>query len=142
MIKRDKFVIQPGKICTFDKDNLMKQNEDGIIFVEVVKKCKRTSLFGPTFWYIKGACEDENKLKDPIPVPETLLHPEGMCVIRFPSDYPIINSNDINSLHFALRYILESNNDFTIKYDKEHKHQRRLSALIEKLNFYYTMKEI
>ena len=90
---KEKFVLCPGKICTLDKDNTLKQDEHGTIFVEIVREVPRKKIFGPRLFEIIGAGDDKVKMLNPIIVPETLLSPEGNF-ISLSRKYKAISSFD------------------------------------------------
>lgn len=139
---REKFILQPGKICTFDKDNKLKKDVNGIIFVEIVEEVQRNKLFGPRQFKVIGAGSDKIKLPDPIVVPETLLSPEGMSVIRFPEDNPVVNNRDIWALDIAIRFITSPQSNFIDNSYKDKSVINRLNALMEKLKYYMKANEV
>lgn len=141
-MKREKFILQPGKICTIDKNNVFKQGPDGLVYVEIVKKTRRYKLFGPMFYMVKGALEDTDKLKQPIEVPATILSPAGMSVIRYPSDIPTINAIDLDAMMHVIQYLTDANKCDFMKLDTEKKLTRRVIALTEKLRFYISLSEV
>lgn len=137
-----KFILRPGKICTFDKDNKLKKDVNSVIFVEIVQEVKKDKLFGPRMFKVIGAGDDKIKLPDPIVVPETLLSPEGMAVIRFPEDNPVINTKDIWALEIAIGFITSPQNNFIDNSDKDKSVINRLNALREKLKYYLKSNEV
>lgn len=139
---KTKFILQPGKICTFDKDNNLKKDINSVIFVEIVEEVPKATLFGPRQFKVIGAGDDKIKLPDPVIVPETLLSPEGMAVIRFPEDNPVINTKDIWALDIAIRFITAPQNNFTDNSDKDKSVINRLNALREKLKYYLKSNEV
>ena len=139
---KEKFILCPGKICTFDRNNILKQDEHGIILVEIVREVSKTRLFGPRVFEIIGAGDDKAKLPTAIRVPETALSPEGMTIIRYPSDNPVINNKDIWALSIAINFITNPNNNFTDNSDKKNSVIHRLKALMEKLKYYSSTNEV
>ena len=139
---RNKFILQPGKICTFDKDNKLKKDVHSVIFVEIVEEIKTGKLFGPRHFKVIGAGDDKIKLPEPIIVPETLLSPEGMSVIRYPEDMPIINNKDLWALNIAINFITSPQNNFTDNSDKDKSVINRLFALREKFKYYLISNEV
>ena len=139
-MKSEKFILQPGIVCTFDRNNLLKKDDTELIFVEIVEEIPKKNMFGPRWFKVIGTGDDTNKLKDPVEVPETLLSPSGMVVIRYPSDIPVINSNDIKALEDTINVFnyppsltVNGNNNPIVK---------RLHALKEKLEFYLRSMEV
>lgn len=139
---KEKFVLCPGKICTLDKDNTLKQDEHGTIFVEIVREVPRKKIFGPRLFEIIGAGDDKVKMLNPIIVPETLLSPEGMSVIRYPSDNPVVNNSDVWALGIAINFITDPKNNFIDNSDKDRSVVHRLKALMEKLKYYTSSNEV
>lgn len=139
---KEKFVLQPGKICTLDKNNTLNQNDNGVVFVEIIQEVSKTKLFGPRMFKVIGAANDKVKMPEPIIVPETLLHPEGMSIIRYPSDNPVVNNKDIWALDIVLNFITDSNSHFIDNSDKDKSVIHRLRALKEKLKYYQKSDEV
>lgn len=139
---KEKFILRPGKICTLDKDNILKQDEYGTIFVEIVRQVPKKSLFGPRFFEIIGADDDKVKLPNSVVVPETLLSPEGMSVIRYPADNPVVNNKDIWALDIAIKFITDPKNSFIDNSDKDRSVVNRLKSLMEKLKYYSSSDEV
>lgn len=139
---REKFILQPGKICTFDKDNKLKKDINSVIFVEIVEEVKTGKLFGPRQFKVIGAGDDKIKLPDPVVVPETLLSPEGMAVIRYPEDIPVINNKDLWALNIVIDFITSPQNNFTDNSDKDKSVIGRLYALREKFKYYLKSNEV
>ena len=96
----------------------------------------------PKIRYFKviGAGDDLSKLPSPIEVPETYLYPEGMSVIRFPSEFPVINNMDIRALEIIISYLPQSN--FVDNADAKKSVYARLNALLDKLKFYSKLDEV
>jgi hypothetical protein len=140
--KREKFIIQPGKICTFDAKNLLKRDSTSLITVEVIK-CVRGKLFGTPWWRVTGCGHDKDSLPEPIDVPEYLLFPEGMCIIRNPTDFPVINDKDIRLINEIIYYFENPPKDdnvsvLTIKKES----LDRLKALLTKMVLSKSMREV
>ena len=139
---REKFILQPGKICTFDKDNKLKKDVNSVIFVEIIEEVPKGKIFGPRHFKVIGAGDDKIKLPEPIIVPETLLSPVGMAVIRYPDDNPVINNKDLWALNIAIKFITSPQNNFTDNSDKDRSVVNRLCALREKLKYYLKSNEV
>lgn len=135
---KEKFILQPGKVCTFDINNTLHQDDNGIIFVEIVEEIPKKTLFGPRWFKIKGTGEDEFKLPDPIEVPENVLKPEGMVVVRYPANFPSINNLDVEALGMLIKVI--DNPSEVIKLTPAM--INRLRALHEKLDFFSKLTEV
>lgn len=138
-----KFILQPGKICTLDPMNFLNFTVNGPIFVEIIEEVKHKQGFlKPKIRYFKvvGAGDDLSKLPSPIEVPETYLYPEGMSVIRFPSEFPVINNMDIRALEIIISYLPQSN--FVDNADAKKSVYARLNALLDKLKFYSKLDEV
>lgn len=140
--KREKFVIQPGKICTLDAKNLLKRDTTGTILVEVLGAAKHKEI-GMPWWNIVGCGPDRDIMPEPIEVPEFLLSPDGMVVIRNPTDFPIINDKDIALLKELIHYFENPPKDkgITILSIKDESLQR-LKALLVKMVTAKSMREI
>ena len=138
-MKREKFILQPGKICTFDVKNALKKSElDGVILVEIIEEIPKKKLFGPRWFKIVGSDKDAYKLPEPIEVPETFLSPDGMVIIRNPSNFPTINNLDIQALDYVIKS-LENPRDMIVINNKT---ISRLKALREKMQFYISFTEV
>lgn len=138
-MKREKFILQPGKICTFDTKNLLKKNDiNGVVIVEILEELPKKKLFGPRWFKIIGIDGDKNKLDKPVNVPETLLSPIGMCVIRNPSNFPAVNTLDVQ----VLDYVIKSLTNPTDMIVMNNTQINRLKALKEKLKFYIELTEV
>lgn len=135
---KEKFILQPGKVCTFDCKNALNQDENGIIFVEILKEIPKKKPFGPRWFSIKGTGDDAFKLPDPIEVPENALKPDGMVVIRNPANFPHINNLDVDALSLILKIIDNPNQAVNIN----NKTIDRLRALCEKLDFFCRLTEV
>lgn len=132
-----KIVLKPGTICIFDSTNVHKQDENGLIMVEILEELPRKGVFSPRMFKVKGTANDVNKLTDPIVVPDFLLNPAGVVVIRYPSDLPMINNVDIEALKTAIKKIESPS---TTIYDLNMRN--RLKALVEKLEFNMSLTEV
>lgn len=139
---KEKFILQPGKVCTFDCKNSLEQDENGIIFVEIVEEIPKKSLFGPRWFTIKGTGDDDFKLPNPIEVPETALKPEGMVVIRNPANFPTINNLDVEALASILKFIDNPLDNQALININNKKIIDRLRALHEKLDFFSRITEV
>lgn len=138
-MKREKFILQPGKICTFDAKNVLKKNElDGVITVEIVAEVPKKKLFGPRWFTIVGVDKDAQKLPEPIEVPETFLSPIGMVVIRNPANFPAVNNLDVQALDYVIKS-LENPRDMIVINNNT---LSRLKALREKMQFYISFTEV
>ena len=135
---KEKFILQPGKVCTFDCRNVLNQDENGIIFVEIVNEIPKKKPFGPRWFAIKGTGSDAFKLPNPIEVPENALKPEGMVVIRNPANFPHINNLDVDALGLILKAIDNPSEAINISV----KNIDRLRALHEKLDFFCRLTEV
>ena len=126
-MKRNKFIIQPGKICSLDRNNTaLKQDSSGIVHVEVLRLVKK-GLFGKNVWEVKEADDPTGQSFKCL---EEHLFPEGMSIIRFPANIPEFDRRDIKALEDALIYNLPK--DTT----------KRLEALKEKIEFCVHLKEV
>ena len=143
-MKREKFIIRPGKICTLDAKNVLKQNCTGVVHVEVLEKIKYRGIVSGRWWKVVGSGLDNNVLPDPITVPENLLQPSGMAVIRYPSDFPIINNKDVDALDFIINAFDQTpkNNQYVLIPNKTNVDINRLKALREKLALSVQMNEV
>lgn len=138
-MKREKFILQPGKICTFDANNLLKKNEiTGIIMVEIVEEIPKRKLFGPRWFKVIGAGKDQYKLPEPIEVPETFLTPVGMSIIRNPANFPTVSNLDINALDYVIKSLENPADMIVINKNTI----SRLKALREKMRFYISFTEV
>lgn len=138
-MKREKFILQPGKICTFDTNNLLKKNEiTGIIMVEIVEEIPKRKLFGPRWFKVIGAGKDQYKLPEPIEVPETFLTPVGMSIIRNPANFPTVSNLDINALDYVIKSLENPADMIVINKNTI----SRLKALREKMRFYISFTEV
>lgn len=138
------FILQPGKICTLDINNIAKQDENGIIRVVIVKQIK-TPLFSQKQFLVKpidedGSINDKNEFK----VNEEFLFPDGMCVIRYPSNIPVINNMDLDAVETA-RNLLNGDVFNFLSADKRKIASicaNRLSVITEKFKFYMKIQEV
>ena len=147
-MRREKFIIQPGKICTFDAKNRLKKDVDSIIHVEVVKRVKYRP-FGKSIWTVKATMGDELYLRSPgcFNVYEYLLSPIGVTVIRNPSDFPEVSEKDIKLLDELIYYFEHppvsyyenvKTNYLTIKPES----LERLKAFREKIVHAITLRDV
>ena len=138
-MKREKFILRPGKICVFDANNALKKSEiSGIITVEIIEEIPKKRLFGPRWFRIIGTANDLYKLPEPIETPETFLSPSGMVVIRNPDNFPTVSNLDIQALDYVIKS-LENPRDMIVINNKT---ISRLKALREKMNFYISFTEV
>lgn len=138
------FILQPGKICTIDPSNVANQNDKGVVRVIIVKEiktplfCKKQFLVKPIDEY--GDIVDGYEFK----VNEEFLFPDGMCVIRYPSDVPFINTMDLDAVESALN-LLNSDAFNFLSSDKRKIASmcaNRLSMIIEKFKYYMKIQEV
>lgn len=125
--------IQPGRICTLDPYNILKQDDIGVVYVRVVKRIK-FKLFKKSIWEVVDL-ENEG---DVYKIPEYLLYPEGMSVIRYPMDLPTFNDIDLD-LCTRLVDSFEGDSE-TITLRKSD--LNRLKALTEKIRLCISLKEV
>lgn len=138
-MKREKFILRPGKVCTFDAENILKKNElNGVITVEIVEEIPKKKLFGPRWFKVIGVGKDAYKLPESVDVPETFLSPSGMSVIRNPANFPAVNNLDIQALDYVIKS-LENPTDMVVINNKT---IARLKALREKMYFYNSFTEV
>ena len=138
------FILQPGKICTLDPANVANQYENGIYRVIIVKQIK-TPLFSKKQFIVKpvdecGNIDDEVELT----VNEEFLFPDGMCIIRYPSNLPVINDKDLDSVETALD-LLNGPIFNLLSTDKRKIASMcadRLSAIAEKFKYYMKIQEV
>lgn len=144
MKKNEKFIIRPGKTCILDAQNILNQDCTGVVHVEVLREVKSTIPFQDKRWEVIGAGPDKNILTNPVVVPERLLQPSGMVVIRYPSDIPIINDNDIRALDTIIKAFDDTprNVPYVTIPQKSSVDINRLKALREKLILSMKMKEV
>lgn len=134
--KRQKFIIQPGKVCTFDAENHGKADElfsiKRVLVLEVVKK----SIFKPRMVICAPIDENGLAIGDNICVPESVLKPDGFMIIRYPVSSPVISNIDVDTLQSVINILQQSTTDVSSA------QIQRLQALNEKLNFYVRSKEV
>ena len=138
------FILKPGKICTLDPANVANQYENGICRVIIVKQMK-TPLFSKKQFVVKpvdecGNIDDEVELT----VNEEFLFPDGMCIIRYPSDLPVINDKDLDAVETALD-LLNGPIFNLLSTDKRKIASMctdRLSAIAEKFKYYMKIQEV
>ena len=132
-----KFVLQPGKVCTFDPYNTLNEDRRGPILVEILQELK-TTFFQPKAFLVQSLNDSGERIGSPFKVSEELLYPDGMTVIRNPSNIPVVNHMDYNVVHSAIDYLgnlFDKEND-TITRNSISYCITRLKALEEKFNFY------
>lgn len=135
-MKSEKFIIQPGKVCTYDPTNINGQ-DDVIGFSRVlVSAIKPKSLFKPRMIVCTPIDQDGYITDTQIVVPEYMLKPDGFMIIRNPVNVPVVNNVDIA----ALDIFIKAMNDNNVTLTKNH--LQRLKALREKLNFYVQSTEV
>lgn len=126
----NKFLI-PGKICAFDPYNELNVDERFFTEVEIVKRIKYRP-FGKSMWLvtpINGAYKSH-------PVPECLLYPSGMSIIRNPLDLPQFNDLDLDVISRVISGFEGDN--LTLKKSE----LNRLQALKEKISLALKYKEV
>lgn len=134
-MKKEKFVIQPGKICTLDPENIFKQNDMGTIHVEIIERVK-WKPFGGSIWRVRDTMNDDVPI---LSVPEKLLFPYGMSVIRNPLNLPIFNRMDlhaINTIIYGIENPDPSNNE------EIQKNINRLKAVENKIRLAISLTEV
>lgn len=132
-----KFVLQPGKVCTFDPHNTLNEDRRGPILVEILQELK-TTFFQPKAFLVQSLNDSGERIGSPFKVSEELLYPDGMTIIRNPSNIPVVNRMDYNAVHNAIDYLgnlFDKEND-TITRNSISYCITRLKALEEKFNFY------
>lgn len=135
-MKSEKFIIQPGKVCTYDPININGQ-DDVIGFNRVlVSAIKPKSLFKPRMIVCTPIDQDGYITDVQIVVPEYMLKPDGFMIVRNPVNAPIVNNVDIATLDIFIKAMNDSNVTLTKN------HLQRLEALREKLNFYVQSTEV
>lgn len=135
-MKSEKFIIQPGKVCTYDPTNIGKQ-DDVIGFNRVlVSSIRPKSLFKPRMIVCTPIDQDGYLTDVQIVVPEYMLKPDGFMIVRNPVNTPIVNNVDIAALDIFIKAMNDSNVTLTKN------HLQRLKALREKLNFYVQSTEV
>lgn len=134
-MKKEKFVIQPGKICTLDPENIFKQNDMGTIHVEIIERVK-WKPFGKSIWRVRDTMNDDVPI---LSVPEKLLFPYGMSVIRNPLNLPIFNRMDlhaINTIIYGIENPDPSNNE------EIQRNINRLKAVENKIRLAISLTEV
>ena len=117
-MKRIKFEIIPGKICTIDPNNLMNNDSTGLCIVKVIKLLKYKP-FGKSIWSVEDV--ENNILYE---VKENVLSPSGMSIIRHDPNMPIFNDISIDTLNTAINLLSPNDNNLI----------NRLKALKEKID--------
>ena len=102
--KKKKFKIWPNMAVMVDPNNEMKQVDYGLNKAIAIRRVK-WKPFGNSLWEV---CDPDavgiNKGKTAI-LPERLLYPLGIVVIRLPADMPIFNEKDMQNLKMAINLI-------------------------------------
>lgn len=125
--------IQPGRICTLDPYNILKQDDIGVVYVRVVKRIK-FKLFKKSIWEVVDL-ENEG---DVYKIPEYLLYPEGMSVIRYPMDLPTFNDIDLDLCTRLIDSFEGDSETITLRKSD----LNRLKALTEKIRLCISLKEV
>lgn len=139
---RERFILQPGKICTIDPNNVANQTTEGITRVVIVKEIP-TSIFKQRKFLVKPIrdnCEIEELSFE---TNEEFLFPDGMMVIRTPSNIPVLNYMDLDAVEMAVK-MLDAAFNF-LSPDKKNLTIgciKRLEALKEKFKYYMKIKEV
>lgn len=141
-----RFIIQPGKICTIDPANIAKQNDKGIVRVIVVKEVK-TPLFSKKQFLVKPIDDSGNidlDLAAEFKVNEEFLFPDGMCIIRYPSDIPVINNMDLDAVESTISLLNGEVFNFlsTDKRKIASMCANRLSMIADKFKYYMKVQEV
>lgn len=118
--------IFPGKVCTFDKDNISRQRSDGVYEV-TVEKLKKWRPFGKSIWVVTINDDTKNYQFDCI---ETLLTPEPVSAIRYPMDFPTFKNTEIE----ALNKVINSSKSGSLKIFSDNELQSIIN-LREKLSY-------
>ena len=135
-MKSEKFIIQPGKICTYDYSNVHKQDELNSINRVLVTEVVRKSIFKPRIVRCIPIDEHGNIIGSEIIVYETMLKPVGFMIIRNPVNAPVVNNIDLS----VLDVIIKATEDESIGITDNH--IQRLKSLREKLSFYVQSTEV
>lgn len=134
--KCERFIIQPGKVCTFDAENAGRADELFSIKRVLVLDVKRKSIFKPRMVLCAPINENGLAIGDNVWIPECLLKSDGFMIIRYPISSPVISNIDVDTLQSVINILQRSTTDVSSA------QIQRLRALNEKLNFYVRSKEI
>ena len=139
---RKRFILQPGKICTIDPNNVANQTTEGITRVVIVKEIP-TSIFKQRKFLVKPICDNGEIEELPFETNEEFLFPDGMMVIRTPSNIPVLNNMDLDAVETAVKML-----DAAFNFLSPDKKKltigciERLGALKEKFKYYMKIKEV
>jgi len=132
-----KLTFEPGMICSIDPNNKLKQDTNSVATVELVEKIPEKSTMFETWWKVRAIdfvndCREE---QEEVEVPESILYPGGMVIIRLPPDLPAINQIDIDLMNLVINIARQSGKfgETAIK---------RIVALKEKLELCKRLREV
>ena len=126
MYKRIKFEIIPEKICVFDHKNIVDQDSTSTCLVRIIKRVKY-KYFGKSIWLVEDI-ENGTVLE----VPEYLLSPSGMSIVRNSPNQPQFNDIDLEILEHAIKIAPKNQKTYI----------NRLEALKEKIKVSITTTEV
>lgn len=145
---KNKFKVEPGMLCAYDKENCFNQSDTGISHVFVIRRRKHRP-FGKSVWMVKNADDPHS---EPFPCGEWHLSPCNMQVIRYPSTLPDFNTLDLVAIKYIATMLQDDALDYAIKrcYDESkncnsqtyEKYKKRLMAIYEKIKFCVEMRDV
>ncbi len=116
--------LMPGKVCTIDPKNKLKQFEDGEYTVVLIEKMNH-KLFGNAVWKV----QKEDGIIDYIK--EKYLYPSGMCVVRNPIQMPFFTNDELISITKLIEVFNSNNTVSTLQFTDEDK--RNLAYIAQKM---------
>ena len=102
--KKKKFKIWPNMYVMVDPNNQLKQVDYGLNKAVTVRRVK-WKPFGKSIWEVADPNATGEYVGKTTLLPEYLLYPLGIVVIRLPADMPIFNEKDMQNLKMAINLI-------------------------------------
>ena len=127
-----KFKPSIGMVCTVDIYNTLKCKEGTSLDRVIVKERVKWKLFGRSIWKVDNIDNSDQK---ELFVPEFLLFPANMCIIRYPSDMPVFNEMDLAAIKRVIEYL-------ETKTDSKLGDINRLKAVKVKIDNSLKMREV
>lgn len=103
-IRKKRFKIWPNMYVMVDPNNHLKQVDYGLSKALTIRRVK-WKPFGKSIWEVRDPDAIGEYANRTALLPENLLYPLGIAVIRLPADMPIINEKDMQNLKLIRLFI-------------------------------------
>ena len=125
--------LMPGKVCTVDPNNELKQFDDGEYCVILIKKMNH-KLFGNATWKVQKEDGIITYIK------EKYLYPSGMCIVRNPIQMPFFTNAELVSITKLIEVFNNKDTVSTLQFTEEDK--RNLAYIAQKMKTEIELTEV